>query len=109
MIRIEILEIANGSVMAAFYYPVPDAIYSPASEDQSRTPSGGKLSNEEKQLLKDGKLVEHIITHKINGKGANVVKNELQAMWNSEKNAVKNKYQSDYSYTGLTWDGSSWS
>ena len=108
-IRLEILNISAGSVNVALYYPVPSAIYSPASVDTARTPAGIALNATEIQDLKDGKLFEYIDSLNVNGRTLPQMRVALEKLWDDRKLTAKDKYIDDYKYAGRSWDGTTWS
>lgn len=107
-IQIEILQITN-KVKAAFYYPVPPALFQPASVDPSRLPAGTRLSASEIQDLKDGTLYEYIIDEvKPNNVTVAEIQNKLIQLYNSRKSDAATRYTRAYSSDGLAWDGIDW-
>ena len=115
MIRIEIISVSTQSIQAAFYYPVPPAVYSSASVDPTRTPAGSGLSASELQDLKDGRLHELVRDFDPESNTQAEMRNKIEDMWDSLKSVAKSEYLQSYSYVnmgdavGKVWDGSSWS
>lgn len=109
MIRIEILNITDGIVNLALYYPVPGGLYNPASNDQTRTPAGTRLSASELQDLKDGKLYEYLASIPVSSRKLPQLRGEIQRLWADKIPYAKAKYKQDFSYTGRAWDGVNWS
>jgi len=109
MIQIEIIDLSGTEVRAAFYYEVLPNQYLPASEDQSRTPEGTRLSTQELQDLKDGNLFEKVRIIRIEGMKVNQIQAELVSQYNSGRQEASDEYRKLYMGAGLAYDGSSWS
>ena len=115
MIKIEIIAVDQQSVTAAYYYPVPDSIYSAASVDLSRTPAGDGLSVAEFQLFQEGKLWEVVQSSDPESKTQTDMRIYVEGQWDVLKPVAKDEYIRAYSYTnmadavGKIWDGSTWS
>jgi len=115
MIKIEIISVQPQSITVALYYPVPDAVYSLASKDDTRTPAGNGLSPQELQALKDGKLFELMKDLDPQSMTLNTVKTAIEDLWKDSAAEAKTEYIRAYSYVnipnvvGRTWDGTSWS
>jgi len=108
-IQIEIINLTGIEVRAAFYYEVLPNQYLPASEDQSREPEGTRLSEQEIQDLKDGRLFEKIRIIRIEGMRVNQIQAKLVSEYNSGRQDVMAEYSKFYMGAGLAYDGSGWS
>jgi len=115
MIKIEIISVQPQSITAAFYYPVPQSVYSSASVDPSRIPAGNGLSAQELQDLKDGKLWELVRDVDPESKTQVEMRLRIERMWDELKGPAKQDYIQKFSYTnmssavGKVWDGNTWS
>lgn len=110
MIKIEILALGDRFVRAAFYYPVDPADWLEGAEDQSRQPTGTRLSPDEVQALKDGELIESVVLlNKGQGVPMQTIKNLLETRYQAEQATALREYAQAYSGAGLAWDGTDWS
>jgi len=107
-IKIELIDITNNLLTAAFYYPVPAQRRLPAANDQSRTPQGSRLSSQELQELKDGELFEFVVTQDISGMTRPQVRQMLENVYARKKRDAAAQYKSLYGVVGIAWDGTSW-
>lgn len=107
-IKIEIISIGGNAVTAAFYYPVPQSLFLPASDDQSRVPSGTRLSPAEVQSLKDGTLFEYMVTKEIEGVTVQQIQDRLVTAYNQLMPKAANEYRRLYENSLTAYDGTNW-
>lgn len=109
MIKIEITDLTADQVRALFYYEVSPTDYIPSSADQNRIPEGTRLSAQEIQDIKDGRLIEYIFIQRNKGKDLDKIQSDLEKEYTKEAQNARNKYISDFSGVGSAWDGAVWS
>ena len=105
MIEIEIIDLTSSKVIAAFYYTMSPL---PLADDQSRVPQGTRLSDQQKQDLKDGSLYEYMYENEATG-NMNSLENKLENAYNAHSNKADQEYIDKYGGVGWAYDGNSWS
>ena len=108
-IEIEILDMSDGNVSAAYYYVIEGDQILPGANDQDREPTGTRLSPDEVQALKDGTLYEWVIT-RVRPAGTFKDLQQFLIQDRSQNNQVARAYYAEqYGGVGLAYDGNSWS
>ena len=94
----------------AFYYPIPADIYEPASADQTRVPASTRLSAEDVQLLKDGRIFEVVTTYIAGKDTTGEIYAELESEYaDEESTALEDYVEQSAHYVGTAYDGVDWS
>lgn len=113
MTDIEILDVSGRNFRCAFYYAVPAGQQMADAVDANRVPAGSRLTAQELQDLKDGKLYELVRTVEVpdtmtTGQiGALLIANrtDMQPLAATEYKAA----YSGKSFVGKAYNGASWS
>ncbi len=111
-VQIEILSLSPERANLALYYPVPVGQQIAAAVNQTREAAGVRLSAQELQDLKDGKLAELVKTVSISGMSKVEAKARIEASWGERQAEARAAYATmfrDADLVGKAFDGTSWS
>ena len=113
--RIEVLKLMdNHRIRVAWYYEIEKKQQLPGAVDASREPAGTRLSAQERQALKDGKLFELVKVLSVSGSAKDTkMAQRLEVQWAELQGEALAEYRRLYGLGQLTehaaWDGSGWS
>jgi len=108
--KIHILSKIGTTITVAFYYEVTDAEYEDSANDQARVPASSRLSSDDVQKVKDGRIFEFVKDFDVKGKKRGQILSQLATVYTNRRDDAIKKYHNQFrTYVGLSFDGEDWS
>lgn len=105
--EIEIIEVDGSRISVAFYYPIPDAIYSELAQTD-RNPRGTSLTPAQVTEFRAGRLYEHLNGYSIAGRTRAQIMSLLEAEYTNRREQARDEYIREYSARRAYFDGTNW-